>query len=488
MAKNTAFAKLLNNCMNRIDGTDEDNDDTKTSAIKASDDSGVFTDNVETFSSNSNSPVRPEIKNIIEDKMKEKDDNKVNTLKPRLDVDCTDTVVKEPTPDKAKILFSLKDFFERSTEIENKEEHSSDSEEKRSDEENPSDLDNNLDTLLKDQGDQNQDTGNAPNQKSSHLQISKSDSSEKSVDNSNNIGENDKKKNLEDAHDDSEQASDLESELTIMEKLKQKLEEGISGSTTGDNVDVSEGKEESSKVKESMKKNDFETEKNDNVKKSPTKENNKESNGSNSDPIIIENTNKGKVNDDKASGLKEARSIFKNISISVVGGNSKNINLESFLSKKPPSADPKPTHNSFQTGPNISIKRTVGSSSPIKMFNSKRMKTSPISVSSKKHSVPTVTLDEHSTIEDVSEDDEDTKPKENLARQYDNCTHGDPTDYMCVDCTYNRWRCDWEFVRPRKVKKTNPVQVNPVEIIQAVNWEKVFKFAGIGVEEEVQID
>jgi hypothetical protein len=34
-----------------------------------------------------------------------------------------------------------------------------------------------------------------------------------------------------------------------------------------------------------------------------------------------------------------------------------------------------------------------------------------------------------------------------------------------------------------KVKKVEKVQANPREIIQAVNWEKVFKFAGVGIEE-----
>jgi hypothetical protein len=57
---------------------------------------------------------------------------------------------------------------------------------------------------------------------------------------------------------------------------------------------------------------------------------------------------------------------------------------------------------------------------------------------------------------------------------------------MCVECTYSRWRCEWVTVKPvilTKVNKAEKVQVNPVEIIQAVNWEKVFKFAGVGVKE-----
>ena len=119
------------------------------------------------------------------------------------------------------------------------------------------------------------------------------------------------------------------------------------------------------------------------------------------------------------------------------------------------------------------------------MFGSKRSKKSSILLSSdedspSKKSVPTVTLDETSTIEDGGDD------KATTGSEYDNCTHGDPMDYMCVECTYSRWRCEWVTVKPvilTKVKKAEKVQVNPLEIIQAVNWEKVFKFAGVRVEE-----
>ena len=122
------------------------------------------------------------------------------------------------------------------------------------------------------------------------------------------------------------------------------------------------------------------------------------------------------------------------------------------------------------------------------VLSGKRFKKSSIILSSDedspmKKSIPAVTLDENTT-EDKSDDDEEDKPKENVSSQYDNCTHGDTMDYMCVECTYNRWRCEWDFVKPvrgKKIKMAEIVEVNPVEIIQAVNWEKVFKFAGVGV-------
>ena len=186
--------------------------------------------------------------------------------------------------------------------------------------------------------------------------------------------------------------------------------------------------------------------------------------------------------------------MFKNISISLVGANSKSVDLETLLKQsstsKSFSSPPKQTQNVFHK-PNISVKRKSWKS-PELVLSGKRFKKSSIILSSdeespRKKSVPTVTLDENTTIEDISDDEKENKAKENVSSQYDNCTHGDPMDYMCMECTFNRWRCEWDFVKPvraKKIKKPEEVEVNPVEIIQAVNWEKVFKFAGVGLEEE----
>jgi len=43
-------------------------------------------------------------------------------------------------------------------------------------------------------------------------------------------------------------------------------------------------------------------------------------------------------------------------------------------------------------------------------------------------------------------------PRKNLADQYNNCMHGDPGDYLCVDCFYNRWRSEWDFLQPIQSK------------------------------------
>merc|ERR1719186_154899 len=160
----------------------------------------------------------------------------------------------------------------------------------------------------------------------------------------------------------------------------------IIDSTKNENNEVD--KDTASQVKESMEvdenndsdNNKEETEKAKNDEKSPS-EKEKKSDGSNSDPINVEEDTDPKETNDEASKLNEARSIFKNISISVVGGKSRNVNLESFLTAKPPPPAPKPTPKNFPTGPNISIKRK-SATSPTNIFDGKRAKKSPIIVTS----------------------------------------------------------------------------------------------------------
>ena len=112
---------------------------------------------------------------------------------------------------------------------------------------------------------------------------------------------------------------------------------------------------------------------------------------------------------------KEVKTMFKNISISIVGSSSKTIDLETLLKKPHTKTSPKLTTNVFHK-PNISVKRkTVGS--PDLVFGSKRSKKASILLSSdeespSKKSITTVTLDETSTIEDVSDDDKATKGSE----------------------------------------------------------------------------
>ena len=60
---NTDFAKLLNNCLNRIDGQDE--------VIDRNDNGSEVTSEKESLCNNSN-PVRSEIKDIIKEKLNRK--------------------------------------------------------------------------------------------------------------------------------------------------------------------------------------------------------------------------------------------------------------------------------------------------------------------------------------------------------------------------------------------------------------------------------
>ena len=171
------------------------------------------------------------------------------------------------------------------------------------------------------------------------------------------------------------------------------------------------------------------------------------------------------------------------------------------LAKEPPPSHPvspkvKQNSTTFRPGPSISIKRGVpAGSEPV--LGSKHFKTADSEDESKRRKkATTVTLDETVIIVDTSDDEKDNKPGEIDWAKYDDCPHGEMTDYMCMDCTYKRWECEWDTVKPpqvrpksqgltlTKVKVTKPaehVQVNPAEIMQAVNWQKVFKFAGVEV-------
>ena len=89
-----------------------------------------------------------------------------------------------------------------------------------------------------------------------------------------------------------------------------------------------------------------------------------------SGPINIEDDIDAKETKDETSKLKEARHILKNknISISVVGCKSKNINLEHFPTAKPTPAASKPTSNISHEGPNDLVKRK-SATSPIDTFD-----------------------------------------------------------------------------------------------------------------------
>merc|ERR1719312_1865581 len=182
----------------------------------------------------------------------------------------------------------------------------------------------------------------------------------------------------------------------------------------------------------------------------------------------------------KAATLPEG--MFKNISISIVGGGkgntAKNVNIQNLIgsrtsttsstssqsSKTAPSST-QSSSSSFTGGPNISLKRQ-GSPSKSQPFDTKRFKSSSIVITSSRKDSPTITLDE--LINKADDDDEEEAPKENHAYDYNNCTHGDPLSYMCVDCTYMRWKTGYDYVKTRKEKPKKTVVENIQEVEEAV--------------------
>jgi len=150
---------------------------------------------------------------------------------------------------------------------------------------------------------------------------------------------------------------------------------------------------------------------------------------------------------------------FKNISISKVGVDNFNLN----------------------TGSTISMKRSgLGE------------KTGDATKKARVESVK-VTLEE----EEDSEYEEEEGTRVNMASSFENCTHGSLCDYICTDCMLGRWQAEWDFVQPRQ-KKVKPVPVkeprkepsteDPISVITQVDWQSVFKFAGVPVVEEVLLE
>ena len=64
---------------------------------------------------------------------------------------------------------------------------------------------------------------------------------------------------------------------------------------------------------------------------------------------------------------------------------------------------------------------------------------------------PEVTLEETAVKEDVFEDEDEE------VTEFDLCTHGDlVNDYLCYECTYNRWRVGWNKRVPEEKRKSRP--------------------------------
>ena len=101
--------------------------------------------------------------------------------------------------------------------------------------------------------------------------------------------------------------------------------------------------------------------------------------------------------------------------------------------------------------PSINIEETVVIGERLEASSAKRDET-PILVgdeSPRKDSE--VTLEETTLKEDVFEDEDEE------VTEFDLCTHGDlVNDYLCYECTYNRWRVGWNKRVPEEKRKSRP--------------------------------
>ena len=204
------FAKLLNNCMSRIDGS---NDATDGSEVLDNKSEGLSKENEEILNIDI-SPIRSGIKVIIEEKFKQRSPD----LEKDSELDGNDVEISSEVegPDKAKILFSLKDFLDRSKESENRIDDNSSGEDEEKDDQSSEELDKNVEALYN--KDQSQDDDDIISESDSDLEDSSIAES----------GDSDKESDTEDLKgDEPDQDSDLESELNLLEKLKQKLDNNI---------------------------------------------------------------------------------------------------------------------------------------------------------------------------------------------------------------------------------------------------------------------
>ena len=432
------FEKLLSNCQSRVDKD-------KVKVIKVSR-GEVLHVNSQDGGVSSREEIRPAVKDIIHQKMRE----------------------TEKAQNSAKILFSLKDFQEKK-EVE---ESASEEDEVKDDELNEDD---------ESVRDVSFDEEVSEETISSDIEEIKVE--ERKVESKPSSGE-----------------ADLESEIIKLENLQRKVSESFQDVATQNSKSgtvLLKMNDPVGKVKELLK---GQSRPGVSISKEPSKMDKKTDDDLKKEEVIdIEDSKEEEVVVMADSRKKTLPTInpaaFKNISISVVGsgGNpGRNINIQNLFSSKPGTSSVSSNTSGKSkgfTGPNISLKRKSTDAPP--SFDNKRFKSSAIVITSPQKS----TLNER----DNGDDDE---PSENLATNYDNCTHGDPLGYICLDCIYLRWKTGFDFVKTRKekpktveepVKEVEEVSPSadtiesdeaaeaPANILKSVNWEQVFNFAGISV-------
>merc|ERR1712179_595563 len=179
--------------------------------------------------------------------------------------------------------------------------------------------------------------------------------------------------------------------------------------------------------------------------------------GSNLDPINIDDDLDD--NDDIGNGHEvnsvKAKLDLKGLSISVVGGDgsSKPVDIETLISKRlnPPKANFSHTINVQDNVPDISD--YVAGMEEVKKSSSTFTSADDISGD---QIAPIITLDENIHVEDISSDE--SFEHEIDVNKFDNCVHGDLSDYICASCAYSRWRCERGFVNNLQVQADDRVK------------------------------
>ena len=530
--KKTEFQKLLNNCQSRVNEENVKVIQISNGTIVSSSGGGGA----------QNKDVRPEIQGIIQQKMRE----------------CGNITVESErnAQDNGQILFSLKDFLDNSS---NQKAEKLEGAEDNSEVEDDGELDEN-DESIKDK------SFNGSDDVETEEEIKDDDSDIEEI-----VPERDPLGGRKPAEE------ELESEITKLENLQKKINDNLhlqesssneksntvllrmrsnepvvkpAGAT--ENTDNTSNLENSSKLDETITIEDKDTDEpkiSDSVLRETSKDESKTDINNISENVKndVKDTSTARVTvKPKSATLPEG--MFKNISISIVGGaTNKNINIprvfnsnsstssatttSSTTTTPQPSSNissgasmssssasrtaPSGAANVFTAGPNISLKRQGGTAEP---FDTKRFKNSSIVITSSRKDAPTITLGELVN----KEDDDEVAPTENRAKDYNNCIHGDPLSYMCVDCTYSRWKVGYDFVKTRK-EKPKPVVIDDVveepvkenakassssealkedragpgnvseeqsdkaaDILKNVNWSQVFSFAGISLGQQQQ--
>lgn len=463
----SGFETVLSHCKNRIQNEN-------VQVIQISNGNIVKTGNGNDRDSNrltDNTDVRPGIQNFIKQKSEE---NKKESN-------------KDKQSDKSQILFSLKDFLDTASST-TKEANS-----QNVDEDDEVGELNEDDESLKDNSFNN--SNESPKEEIDIADIDSDIEELERVDNgvTRSKGED-----------------DLESEITKLENLQRKINDNLKENPKGNDINSANDtillKMKSSKP-EGPVKSTVPSNANDGEPKTEvsSKVGTEAKDPPSSEEIKCSEKNLGS-SFTKSSTLPEG--MFRNISISVVGGVNKNVKLTNLLGGKPGSTDDPSKSTSSSTKPQTSSMTDpqVPSSGGIKRppptsnansFDTKRFKNSSIVITSSRQADSPISPAEASSKVDKP----DVLPAKDESSKYDICTHSNSLGYLCHDCSFNRWRTGFEFVKTRKEKLVESVHVSTesessmdtnkqsgtadkaatADILKNVNWQQVFSFAGISI-------